>query len=100
MEFSGQNTKSVLRNFFRNMTNIISLIIIRNILKPNLESKGRMVLCCFFLFLLNVEAYIQEQEQCKEDPYTLHPDSLIGRSSSHLLYPWRSLYLKVIFFSF
>ena len=71
MEFSGQNTKRVLRNFFRNMTNIISLIIIRNILKPNLESKGRMVLCHFFLFLLNVDTYKNKNSAKKtHTPFT------------------------------
>ena len=74
VEFSGRNTKRVLRNFFRNTTNIISLIITRNILKPNLESKGRMVLCRFFLFVLNVETYKNKNSAKKtHTPFTQIP---------------------------
>ena len=74
VEFSGRNTKRVLRNFFRNTTNIISVIITRNILKPNLESKGRMVLCRFFLFVLNVETYKNKNSAKKtHTPFTQIP---------------------------
>ena len=76
MEFSGQNTKRVLRNFFRNMTNIISLVIIRNILKPNLESEGRMVLCRFFFFffvMLKVKYKNKSSAKKTHTPFTQIP---------------------------